>query len=228
VIAGVAFVPHPPILVPDLAAGAAGELTTLRTACGQALEDIFAVDPDLVVVLGPAPEDCEYPRDATGSLRAYGVDVRFSLGAGGDIVLPLAHTVAAYLLGQRSALAVAFGVGPDFASAPAGRHLRALVSPGRVALIVVGDGSARRSRTAPGYFDERAQSFDAAIAAALRSGSASRLAALDVELGDELLAAGTRTWKAVAEVLSTEFRPRIYYDEAPYGVGYFVASWLPA
>src|SRR3979409_1830806 len=40
--------------------------------------------------------------------------------------------------------------------------------PERVALLVMGDGSARRSQRAPGYLDSRAFDFDTHIADALR------------------------------------------------------------
>ena len=199
---------------------------TLRRACGQALDEVYASDPDLVVLLGSAPEDCEYPRDVTGSLRPYGVDVSCSFGSGGAAVLPLAHTIAAYLLTGRSVPTVAFGVGPAFSSSSASRELHELLASHRVALVVAGDGSARRSRTAPGYFDERAAAFDDAVSDALELGDVSGLAALDTGLGDALLAGGTRTWHAAAALLSGGFTTRLYYCDAPYGVGYFVASWL--
>ncbi len=66
------------------------------------------------------------------------------------------------------------------------------------ALLVVGDGSARRSLNAPGYYDPRAQEFDASTAAALRCGDTDALLRLDPELASELLAAGRAAWQVAA------------------------------
>ena len=100
------------------------------------------------------------------------------------------------------------------------------------ALLVLGDGSARRSEKAPGYLDERAEGFDAGIAAALASGDPARLAALDAALGGHLLAAGVDAWHRTAVRLegggSGAFHAEVTYDDAPFGVGYFVATWLRA
>ena len=40
-----AVVPHPPLLVPELAGAAAGELDPLRAACGQALAAVLTGQP---------------------------------------------------------------------------------------------------------------------------------------------------------------------------------------
>jgi hypothetical protein len=226
VITGAAFVPHPPLLVPDLAAGAAGELASLRRACELALDALYSTAPELIVVLGPAPQNLVYPQDVTGTMRPFGVDLRFSFGAGGASVLPLAHTIAAFLLRGCSAPTEAIGVGRAFAGTAADQHLRALLTPNQVGLLVVADGSARRSRTAPGYFDARAELFDDAVSTALAQGDPLGLAALDTELGDELLCGGTRTWRAAADLNMSPVDARLHYCDAPYGVGYFVASWL--
>ena len=69
--------------------------------------------------------------------------------------------------------------------------------PGPVAVLAVGDGSARRTVKAPGYLDAAAEPFDAAVAAALATGDADALAALDAAEGARLLAAGVPTWRAV-------------------------------
>ncbi len=71
--------------------------------------------------------------------------------------------------------------------------------------------SARRSLNAPGYYDPRSQEFDASTAAALRRVDTDALLRLDPELASELLAA----WRA-----------QLAYCADPYGVMYFVATWL--
>lgn len=92
-------------------------------------------------------------------------------------------------------------------------------------LLVVGDGTARRTEKAPGHLDPRAEGFDAQVVAAVEAGSPSALLALDPSLGAELLAAGVPVWRAVASVLDGSFDVDVLYVGAPYGVGYVVATW---
>ena len=51
-----AVCPCPPLLVPEVAAGAAPELDTARAACADALGVLAAARPDLLVVVGPAEQ----------------------------------------------------------------------------------------------------------------------------------------------------------------------------
>lgn len=96
----------------------------------------------------------------------------------------------------------------------------------RVALLVMGDGSACRTLKAPGYLDERAAAFDAAAARALGAADVAALAALDAELAAELLAAGRAPWQVLAGAAEgAGLDGRLLYEDAPYGVGYFVAAW---
>jgi hypothetical protein len=224
VLTGAAFVPHPPALVPAVGTGAPGELGLLRSASARAVTALFADAPDLLVLLGRDTCSRRFPRDVSGSLHSFGVDVRFSLGAGGPDVLPLSLTIGAHLIERTKTDVVAYGIAPD-ASEAVLDDLARLVDEWRVGLIVLGDGSARRSTSAPGYLDPRAAAFDGDVSAALAAGDAARLARVDVELGDELLAVGPPVWRAAASVIGSDFAAELLYDGAPFGVGYFVASW---
>lgn len=86
-----AVCPAPPLLVPEVAAGAAAELDAARTACSDALAVLAASRPDLLVVVGPADDDHRgpYPR-ARGSFHGFGVAARVRLGEGqeGPRLLP--------------------------------------------------------------------------------------------------------------------------------------------
>jgi aromatic ring-opening dioxygenase LigB subunit len=98
----------------------------------------------------------------------------------------------------------------------------------RVAMLVMGDGSARRSTKAPGYLDSRAQRYDADVAAALASADPGQLARLDPALAADLLVAGRAAWQVLAGAAAgSQFRGQLHRVAAPYGVGYFVASWKP-
>jgi hypothetical protein len=149
---------------------------------------------------------------------------------GGTLDLPLSLTVGAWLvrtvLGPRSG-ALAISVGPDFARSAAAVELLRLAEESTISLLVLGDGSARRSTSAPGHWDERAEDFDSAIATALATGDADGLAELDLEQAEELMAVGVPAWRAAGSVLGARpYRARLLADVAPYGVGYYVASWL--
>ena len=101
----------------------------------------------------------------------------------------------------------------------------------RVALLVLGDGSACRSEKAPGYFDARAEPFDAGVARALADADAQALLDLDADLAGQLQCAGRAPWQVLAGGVRPDGRSwqgRLHYDEAPYGVAYFVATWSAA
>ena len=59
-----AVCPHPPVLVPEVASGAAPELADLRAACAEAIEHLVSGGPDRIMVIGsgPAPSAAELGR----------------------------------------------------------------------------------------------------------------------------------------------------------------------
>jgi aromatic ring-opening dioxygenase LigB subunit len=96
----------------------------------------------------------------------------------------------------------------------------------RVALLVMGDASACRTLKAPGYFDERAAPFDAEVARALGAADVAALQALDADLAYELKASGRAPWQVLAGAAEEAgLGGSVLYEDAPYGVGYVVASW---
>ncbi|WP_438485524.1 class III extradiol dioxygenase subunit B-like domain-containing protein [Streptomyces sp. S186] len=232
-----AICPCPPLLVPEVAAGAAPELDPVRAACLDAIGVLAAARPDRLLVLGPADETGEgrYPQGAPGSFRGFGVDLDVTLGAAGPQPaagpqLPPSLAVGAWLLSRTAwsdapveGLAVAERRPADHCRAR-GRELAG--SAPRVALLVLGDGSARRSVKAPGYFDERAEPFDAAAARALGAADTAALAALDERLAADLLVSGRACWQTLAGAAEgAGLRGQLLRAEAPYGVGYAVAAW---
>lgn len=243
----IAFCPSPPLLMPELAAGAAAELDPLRTACREAVRRLLATGPDEVVVIATGPMSSQFPAGTTGSLAGYGVPVtatlprpparpasggkvprrlRYSTGPVGAVAaaVPLGVTLGAWLLTGADVPCSAFSVAPDADPAWFGAGLDRAGE--RRALLVMGDGSARRSERAPGYVDPRAAAFDATVAAALAAGDASALAALDPVLGADLLADGVPAWRVAAHAATGPYDAELLHDAAPYGVGYLVATWL--
>ncbi|MET9362430.1 class III extradiol dioxygenase subunit B-like domain-containing protein [Streptomyces sp. NPDC006632] len=227
-----AVCPCPPLLVPEVAAGAAPELDAARDACADAVGVLAASRPDLLVVVGPADESGTFRHGAVGTFAGFGVDVSVRLGAGepGAQSLPASLAVGAWLLEragwadapvQGHAVAERLEPGP---CAEAGEELASRA--GRVALLVMGDGSACRTLKAPGYLDERATAFDAVAAAALGSADIAALKGLDDRLAHELKAAGRAPWQVLAGAAADAgLAGRLLYEDAPYGVGYFVGVW---
>lgn len=220
----VAFCPSAPLLLPEVEGRPDAATTALRRACAEAVTAMLAVRPEVVVVVASGGEPGErYGAGDSGDLRGFGVALRPPFDGrprpGGRRVPP-AHVLGARLLEDAGHAGVRVGIGPD----DLGQLLGEL--PGPVGVLVVGDGSARRSVKAPGYLDDAAAPFDAAVARALADGDAAALAALDPAEGDRLLAAGAPAWRAVGRALAgRDLVGRLHHDEAPFGVGYLVADW---
>lgn len=223
-----AFCPEPPLLHPEVLGGAGREMgTPLRSACSAALVRVQATDPDAIVVLGAAPMDEMYGPGDAGDLMGYGVPVRvgFDGPPTADAArLPRAHTLGAWLLdeagftGQRLGLS-AGTASPLLPSASADDR--------RWALLVMGDGSARRTEKSPGWFDPDAVAFDDTVTAAMASGDGKALLDLDATVGERVLAAGLTSWQSVGETLAgIPMVGQLHYAEAPFGVFYVVASWV--
>ncbi|HZX02352.1 MAG TPA: class III extradiol dioxygenase subunit B-like domain-containing protein [Kribbella sp.] len=221
-----AVCPHPPIIVPELASGAAPELEPLRAACRTALDALSSATSILVVGSGPVP--VTYGADAGGSFGPYGApDV---LIGSGPRVLPLSLTVGGWLLEQSKAAGLPrtyLGVLMDETPARC-LELGQEIAAGneRIGLLVMGDGSARRSDHAPVHLHPRAEIFDTTVAKAFQDVDLDVLAALDPDLATVLQAAGRAPWQVLAGALAgTTLNGDLLYDAAPYGVGYFVASF---
>lgn len=231
-----AVCPHPPVLVPEVAQGAAPELDDLRLACDEAVDTLFAARPDRVVVVASGNARRRHSAFAIGSLAPYGVDL--VVGAtdaldGGALLatddrLGLGHTIGAWLLDRHEARHADGGAVTRSYVETDGA---AVGTSGRTALLVMADGTAKRSTEAPGYLDERAAAYDEAIGRALAAGDPAALAGLDSALGRSLWVHGVPALRSLGHTVRSDARSaaltaRLTYDAAPYGVGYFVAAWL--
>lgn len=225
----VAVCPHPPVLVPRVAQGAAPELDHVCAASLRATEDLGLSHPDVVYVVGAGTHTREHPPQTAGTLRGFGVDVR--VGGDGPARLPLSLTIGAWLM-RRAGLVVGgyLELAADEPADSCARWGRSLAGAApRVAILALGDGSARRGESAPGYVDSRAPGFDTRVAAALGAADVATLGALDSQLCSDLWVAGRPAWQvAAAATEGGEFTASLLAHEAPYGVGYFVAQWRRA
>jgi hypothetical protein len=229
-----AVCPHPPLLIPA-ALGAAGReppaaLRAVGEACHVAVAALVEAGPDLIAVVGGGPADHEYEAGAAGSLHDFGVPV--TVGEGGP-VLPLSLTIGRWLLVAATAgrgrvpqvLLQAVGQ-----RAPAGDCLKLgmLIAEraARVALLAMGDASARRACGPPGAADPEAQEYDDGVAGALAAADARWLGRLDPARDDELMVAGRAAWQVLAGAAAgTRLHGRLLLTASPYGVTYLVASW---
>lgn len=244
-IVAAAICPCPPLLARELT-GQAQVLPELSAACAAAVGSLTAAGPDVIVVTGPDEETASW--DPGGRLDAAAYAPAGVLGpvAGGDTAgLPLSLGIGARLLdeagytGPRALHGIAARAAPDDCLRLGHRVAR---SAPRVALLAMGDGSARRSVSAPGYLDERAAPFDAAVERAVRDADLAALTALDPDLAADLMAVGRPAWQVLAGSLgaadagddpAVDGRPagrlktEVLYSDAPFGVAYLVAVLAP-
>jgi hypothetical protein len=226
VLVAAAFVPTPPLLVPEIAAGSAHLDQPLRAACHEAVGRLLEQHPDVVFVVGCAAKTGE----TTGSWdwRGFGVEL--------PVVAPLQAlalglAIGAWLLDQQPAPPPRRYVGVSSQLSPSdcvevGR--RCVSGQARAALLVCGDGTARLSEKAPGHFDPAAKAWDDGVARLLASGDAEELAGLDPATADRLLASGRAPWQVLAGAAAeSAWRAELFYRAAPYGVAYMAGTWTP-
>ncbi|WP_330279597.1 class III extradiol dioxygenase subunit B-like domain-containing protein [Streptomyces sp. NBC_00569] len=230
-----AVCPCPPLLVPEVAAGAAPELDAVRAACDEAVRTVLAARPDLIVVVGEGPVTRTHKQGARGGFQPFGVDCEVRLGAapeGAEVSahrLPLSLTVGAWLLERAGWTGPVAGYEVEGgrswpANGEDGVHLGGWAE--RVGFLLMGDGTACRSVKAPGYLDERAEGVDTSIAQALANGDPEGFFAnLDEDLARELKISGRAPWQILTAAFEEDGDWRLLYEGAPYGVGYFVAHW---
>ncbi|ONH31324.1 hypothetical protein [Pseudofrankia asymbiotica] len=239
-----AVCPHPPLLVPRVGAG---EPVAAREPALAAVRRLRAADPDVVLVVGDDPEALAtgsraYGPNAVGDFHGFGVDFRVPLGppagagAGATPALPLSLAVGAWLLAETGWRVERRGIGvspkaepAEAATLGAGLVARAAAAGERVALLVMGDGSARRTAKAPGSLDERAEPYDEIVERALADVDLEVLLGLEPGLAADLLVAGRASWQVLAGAVraagAAGWAADPLYADAPYGVGYFVCVW---
>jgi hypothetical protein len=223
VLVSAAICPHPPLLLPGLT-GAADVGAGLRAVCEAAVREALEVAPDRVVVVGGADTTAAWDPATPVDGSPYG-GPDSGRPAGSRPRLPLSLMVGRDLVdwsGDLAVQAVSADASPKDCAVLGGE----LVAEKRTALLVMGDGSARRGLKAPGYVDERALAYDAEVTGALSRADAAALSALDRELAADLLVAGRSAWQVLAGALGG--RPaagRLLHADDPFGVLYIVATW---
>jgi hypothetical protein len=199
VIDTVLVLPTPPALLPPLSRQ--DPVADLRRACHDAVE---ALPPGGQVVVVAAPTD------------------EANLARG--VREPLGHRLARHLLDGRTVL-------PELALPWTAASLLEQDVPGAhtlpsTTLLVMADGSARRSEKAPGHLHPGAVPFDDAVEKALRAGDCEALAVLDLAEAEELWCQGASGFRLLGEVArGRRITTEVTYAGAPYGVAWWVARW---
>ncbi|MEV4604407.1 hypothetical protein AB0K15_44510 [Amycolatopsis sp. NPDC049253] len=209
-----AVCPHPPLLLRELGGGH-DSVPALRTACGTALDRLLCDSPDTVVVVGRASGTWR-----VGELPAEAEETPGSLHVARRLLSEAGWT------GRVEWQAIAANA--DAASCDlAGAEVA--TGDERVALLVMADGSASRTPKAPGYFDERAEAFDASVVQALERGEPEALRRLDSALAEELLMQGRPALHVLGAAVHHAGRAvagtEVHYVDDPYGVLYYVVTW---
>ena len=245
-IVAAAVCPSPPLLIPELT-GARQVATELRSACHASVAELTAAAPEVIALVGAAERTRTWNGAATFDLARYaprlgsgaaprlgsGAAPRLSAGDGqapdpGPAGLPSALGVGNWLLDQAGCqiVRVLQSVAQDEAPARcADIGARLAASRGRVGLLVMADGSARRGLKAPGYLDGRSTGFDAEVERAVRTGRLEALLSADPALAHELMATGRPAWQVLAGALrGRKVSSEVRYRDDPFGVAYLVAS----
>jgi hypothetical protein len=228
VLSAIAIIPSAPVMVPQLAANAADELTDLRDAVFAAAGSL----PSRWIAVGVGPADAVLGPDAVGTFAGYGVDLRVTQSPGAEdtpIELPLCALIAGWIRGQAKPDARAevrvYAADHDVGEAlDRGRRLRAEIDEAAdpVGVLVVADGAHTLTPPAPGGYEPDSIPAQAALDDALAAGDAAEL----TRLPDTIV--GRVAYQVLAGL--TEPAPRSateLYRGAPYGVGYFAGVWQP-
>jgi hypothetical protein len=234
VLSAIAIVPSAPVLVPELAGGAAAEVADLAAAVVAAA----AVLPPRWIVVGTGSEDVVVSPESTGTFAGFGVDVRVWLAPQGGAAqvrdetpteMPLCALMAGWIRGQArpdaSVQVRAYASSHDPAAAlDRGRRLRAEIDrdSGAIGVLVVADGVKTLTPSAPGGYDPASADLQRLLDDALAAGDVDAL----TRLPDRVV--GRVALMVLAGL--TEPGPRSakeMYRGAPYGVGYFAGVWQP-
>ena len=227
-IVAAAVCPSPPLLIPALTGPSGGAADPLREACATAVRAVLDQQPDLMVVVGPASSTATWPANSHLDLSRFAPQQNSNAQSS----LPLSLGIGGMLLdtagfdGSRLLQSVA---NDESASTCDNLGTKFGTMSERLGLLVMADGTARRNRKAPGYFDARCEHFDGQIEASLRSGNLQSLKATNQALSLELMATGWPCWQVLAASMGSQIVvSNLTYSDDPFGVYYLVAHLVPS
>lgn len=217
-ITDVVIVPAAPLLLPEYQ-GRTPAVEGLLESCVGVVRDAVATASHVVVV---HPTD----REPRSSRPAVGLRVADHLLAEAHVGFSVEHVAVAWDAPVDECVARGRGLGTE----------------GGTTLLVVADGSARRTEKAPGHLDPRSAIVDEAIVDAIQGaaeGGLTRLLGLDPSLCADLLVAGRAPLQVLAAAVEAEpggaqrggrtaYRVEQCEVSDPFGVLYVVAHLVRA
>lgn len=227
-LSAISIIPSAPVLVPELAGGAADEVAELRAAMIAAAATL----PRRWVVVGVGAADGVIGSDRVGTFAGFGVDipVRLSPQAGGQPVeMPLCALIGGWIRSQAqpdaSAQVRVYAESHDAGAAvELGRRLRSEIdlSSEPIGVLVVADGANTLTPAAPGGYQPTDVDVQDALDDALAGGDVAALTRLPAQVG------GRVAFGVLAGLAEpTPRSAKELYRTAPYGVGYFTGVWQP-
>ncbi|MEY1675775.1 hypothetical protein AB4Z55_16510 [Gordonia sp. ABKF26] len=246
-LAALVFVPSAPLLVPELAGPAASDTEPVRRAVLDAVAAVRDNGIDRWVALGAADVPTAGPacEPVRGTFARFGVDVAVATDTvtpmitgdtdpgGASRRMSLSILIAGWLA-ERMALGPLQVCSVGSTTPPAecvalGAGLSARLDEGteRVGVLVVGDGSTALTDKAPGGGRrESAVALNDTVVAALGAADTAALTALDQQQCDVEVVGGRVAWQVSAGLVGDRsVRAALDFDDAPFGVGYAVATW---
>jgi hypothetical protein len=228
VLSAISIIPSAPVLVPELAGGAADEVAELRAAMVAAAVTL----PRRWIVVGVGAADGVIDSDRVGTFAGFGVDVVVRLspqGGGRPAEMPLCALIGGWIRSQAQPAAHAqvrvYAESHDAGAAvELGRRLRCEIdlSSEPTGVLIVADGANTLTPAAPGGYQPADVEVQDALDDALAGGDVSALAQLPAQVGGRV-AFGVLAGLAEPAPRSA----KELYRAAPYGVGYFAGVWQP-
>lgn len=231
-MAAIALTPSAPVLIPQLAGAAAGEVADFTAAAKKAAATL----PRRWIAIGVGPVAQTVGVDSRGTFAGYGVDLPVALSESAPseqapaliTELPLCALMAGWLREQAGTRAeVEVRVYPsdlDAAAALArGRELRSDIDAAAepTGVLVIADGANTLTPSAPGGHDPDSEAVQEALDRALAAGDADALARLPHGI------IGRVAYQVLAGLVPRPAGATELARGAPYGVGYFVGTWNP-
>ena len=184
------------------------------------------------IAVGVGPVDERIGADTRGTFAGYGVDVPVALSpeAGSRITaMPLCALFGAWLRGQANPRAIVevrvYAADLDAAAAvDLGRSLRVEIDEvgEPIGVLVLADGATTLTPSAPGGYDPDAEAVQSALDDALAVGDVAGLGRLPNWI------AGRVAYQVLAGLAEPgPWAATELARSAPYGVGYFVGTWVP-
>lgn len=253
VLAGVALIPGPPLLVPELIGSAAVETADLRAAVLAAGSAIAQVDRWVGLgIAGPGESVGEFGPETVGTYRGFGAEVIVRLSPGRldpadapgdapgvaidpDPSVPLAALTVGWLRERvapaASARVVVIPPDPREQQAVVATLTDMMSGPAPIGFVVVGDGARTLTERAPGGLHPEAGAVQESLDNLLAAADLTGLEYLDEQLCARVGVASAAAWRmAAAVVRELGYRPvaEELFRGHPFGVGYWAGTWLPA